>query len=174
MFCNNCGEKISEGAAFCQSCGKAVDNEIIDGNTNSNSVPNNQYGVSPSNYGQVSLYQQPYPQQPYVQQPYGQQTYVTPQPTIVNIQPQPIQTRTLNGFCVAGFALSIAGMFIGAIICGLAATTFSIIGIVTYDENKQNGKWMGLTGVVLGIIDLIIGLFIASLVSVIIDSIGMI
>ena len=176
MFCDNCGKKLMDDAAFCPSCGKALNDDIVDTNeyANNKSVPNNNnpYGnamplAGPApNYGQIPNYgQAPVYQPPYVQQPYVQQPYFAPQPTVVNIQPQPIKTKSLNGFCVAGFAVSIAGIFIGALICGIAAVVFSVIGLVGYDENKHDGKWMGLTGIVIGVIDLIIGLFIASIIA---------
>lgn len=171
MYCENCGHELADNSTFCSNCGKQVSkSEVVDNinninNNANNNANNNVYSnIMPLN-GPSTGYQQP--MAPYHQQPYVQSPYIQPQPTIVNVQPaMNTNVRTVNGFCVASFVTSIAGFFIGALICGIAATVFGIIGIATYDEDRHNAKWMALTGIVLGVIDVIVGIFLVSIIAV--------
>lgn len=151
MFCENCGKQIEDSSAFCPGCGR----QLKDGLAGGGYSPIQPLGnLNQMNSMQPSAYNgQPYPQQPVVQ----------PASTVINVNSASAEdNKSLNGFCVASFALSIAGFFISALICGGAAVVFGIIGVATYDEFKHKGNWMGYTGIVLGIINCIIGIFLVS------------
>lgn len=167
MFCENCGKELDENVSFCPGCGKNLkggqnENAVNNGNSGGNEVYS---GIAPLN-GNGTGYNMPpnMPQMPYVQNPYiqpQQPTYV--QPTIVNMQ-NPVETKSMNGLCIAGFVCSMIGFLFAAIIFGSAGTLFSIIGIATYDEDKHKGKWMGYVGIVAGLVNIVIGIFLTSII----------
>jgi hypothetical protein len=120
----------------------------------------------PPPYGQPPYGQQPYGQQPYGQQPYGQPPYGAQQPPYGQ-QPaygqQPYGAapygawqggndpgRGTSGVSIASFVLALTCCLgIPAIICG-------IIGIRKTGPNGQKGRWMAVTGIVLGAIGTLI------------------
>ena len=56
-----------------------------------------------------------------------------------------------NGFAVTGFILGLVSMPLYAIgIIPILAVIFSIIGLATFDEEKQKNKWMAGVGLALG------------------------
>ena len=109
------------------------------------------YGQPP--YGQQPYGQQPYGQQPYGQQPYGQQPYGQPQygqPQYGAWQGANDAERGTSGVAIAAFVLALTCCLgIPAIICG-------IIGIKKTGPDRQKGRWMAVTGIVLGAIGTLI------------------
>lgn len=94
MFCENCGEKLPEGARFCQICGVPVKTIGVN-NAPAQAQYNNQAAYQqPANRQPIN--QQPINQQPINQQPINQQQ-VNQQP--INKQPanqQPINQQSIN------------------------------------------------------------------------------
>ena len=78
---------------------------------------------------------------------------------------QTTQTNTnksINVCCLLSFIFSIIGIFIFGLPCGIAATILGIIGIATFKEDKQKSKWFGITGLTIGVIEVVImGIFMA-------------
>jgi hypothetical protein len=177
MFCNKCGAELSDDDVFCEKCGNKVgggDNPDVVDNIHTPvqynpSVYNNyrQYGggYNQNPYSQPQYPQNPYPnpyQNPY-QNPYGQ--YPPPvQPTVVNNFNQVVQPKQ-NGWCTASFVVCIVGIFVGAVICGPLAFILGVVGLITFNEKEHNNKWMGIVGVALGVVDLILGIILASVIS---------
>ncbi|HAG04533.1 MAG TPA: hypothetical protein DCG28_03740 [Lachnospiraceae bacterium] len=152
MYCKNCGNKADDTAPFCSHCGKPLNDEILE-----SGAPYSQNGQAP----QLPYMHQPYiPQNPYTQiygQPYQQIPPIPPyiQPTILNFQqPQPI-VPTANGTCTAAFICGLVGFFIMPWIFGIVAIICGIVGIVNFDAVRHNNKWQGITGLVLGIINIL-------------------
>ena len=58
-----------------------------------------------------------------------------------------------KGMSIASMVLGIVGLIIFALPCGILAIIFSILG------KKNGGKGMATAGLVLGIIDVVFGLF---------------
>lgn len=58
-----------------------------------------------------------------------------------------------NGSCVASFILGIISVFAYQIyILPILTIIFGIIGIANYREEYEKNKWMGVTGLILGIL----------------------
>ena len=60
-----------------------------------------------------------------------------------------------NGLALASFILSLVGLIVAGIPCGIAAVVTGILGITKFDSNTQKNKWMAIVGLVLGAIDVI-------------------
>lgn len=68
------------------------------------------------------------------------------------------QELSRSGFAVASFALGLLAVFTyQLIIIPVMAAVFGAIAIAQFDPAKQKGKWMGITGLVLGIIYSLMG-----------------
>lgn len=153
MFCEKCGSELAENAVFCSKCGKKV------GGTENSEV-----------VGVPSAYQQPINNnfqqyggqyQPVQQYPQNIQYPPPVQPTVVNNFTQ-IQQQKQNGWCTASFVVCIVGIFFGAVICGPIAAILGVVGLLTFNDMEHNNRWMGITGIALGIVDLILGIMLAS------------
>lgn len=141
MFCENCGSQIADGSAICPNCGAAVRVSPTTGEA----VPVQPIQATPVQPVQP-VYQQPvqpvYQQQPAYQQPIYQQ------PAAGGSKALAI-TALILGICglvfcwipVFGLLISVAGL---------------IIGILAL--KNPNGKGMGITGFVLSIVGIVIGL----------------
>ena len=92
-FCTNCGAQNDEGSKFCNSCGAPL-----------------QFGqpVQPQAQPAQPEYQQPVYQQPVYQQPQVQPV----QPLYVQPMASNEPSVKKNGFCTAGFVLSLLGIFL--------------------------------------------------------------
>jgi len=67
----------------------------------------------------------------------------------------PIQKKA-NPMCLASFILSLVGLLIAGIPCGIAAVITGIMGIVKFDAENHKFKWMGIVGIIIGIADVIL------------------
>ena len=82
------------------------------------------------------------------------------------------EDKKYNGVGIASFVCGLVGIFYYQFPCGLAALITGIIGIVKFDQSKEKGKWMAITGVVLGALEILcsiillllgLGIFITAL-----------
>ena len=149
MYCSFCGSDITDDSAFCPKCGK----KLGDSDENSRDV------VTDTNYSPIqplgNISMQGNFQQPYIQQPYTQPTPAT----IVNVQPgmpQQMQTTKPNGLCVASFIVSMVGIIVFGIICGIVAVLLGAIGLSTYDEQIHTKRGLGVAGIIVGIVEIVI------------------
>jgi len=63
------------------------------------------------------------------------------------------------------FVLSLVGLVVAGLPCGIAATITGIIGLVKFNPETEKGKWMAITGLIIGILEIVImGLFMTVLV----------
>ena len=122
-FCTNCGAQNDEGAKFCNSCGSPLQS----GQT-----------VQPQAQPVQPVYQQPVYQQP-VQPVYTQ-------PVIEPVQSQPAVKN--NGFCTAGFVLSLLGIFLLGT-TSIFGLIFSIVGLISANKKNQGGKGKAIAGIVM-------------------------
>ena len=82
-----------------------------------------------------------------------QETIQNPvQETIQEPIQEPIQEER-KGLSIASMVLGLVGLVLFAIPCGILAVIFSVIG------KKKGGKGFATAGLILGIIDLVFGLF---------------
>ena len=140
MFCENCGSQIADGSAICPNCGAAVRVSPATGEA----VP-----VAPIQAQPVPARTQSYqqPVQPVYQQPAYQQP-IYQQPAAGGSKGAAI-TALILGICGLVFCwIPIFGLLIS--IAGL------ILGILAF--KNPNGKGMGITGFVLSIVGIVIGL----------------
>ena len=66
------------------------------------------------------------------------------------------EQKRLNACCLISFIFSMIGIFIARLPCGIIATITGIIGVATFNFDKQKGRWMGITGLVVGVIEIIV------------------
>ncbi|MBE5806245.1 MAG: DUF4190 domain-containing protein [Clostridiales bacterium] len=64
--------------------------------------------------------------------------------------------KNFNKQATASLILSLVGLLIAGIPCGIAAVVTGILGITKFDPETQKGKWMAVFGIVLGAIDAIL------------------
>lgn len=78
----------------------------------------------------------------------------------VNKTAEPIIQNVPNadkpGFSIASFVLSIVGLIVAAIPCGLLAIIFGAVGM------KKGMKGLAIAGLIIGIVDVVLGLLIVS------------
>lgn len=120
-----------------------------------------QYGQQPgapeSPYGQQQYGQQPYGQAPYGQAPYGQAPYGQ-QPYGQGYTPWQQGNDAAKG--TDGF--SVASFVTGLICCfGLPAVVLGVVGILRTKDGERKGRWMAITGLVLGVVGAIAWVLIA-------------
>ena len=60
-----------------------------------------------------------------------------------------------NGLGVASFVLSLVGLIIAGIPCGILAIIFGGISIFKFNPETQKNKWMGIAGLIIGIVDIV-------------------
>ena len=146
-FCPNCGSAVNDGAKFCGSCGGALPI------------------ASPQAAKPAPQPVQPQPQ-PVQQQPVSQPVYQ--QPVVIQSQPQPAvivqpaaqpvkasPKEKTNGFCSAGFVLSLLGLFLFGI-TSLFGLLFSIIGLISAGKKKQKGKGKAIAGIIMALLMVIL------------------
>ena len=64
--------------------------------------------------------------------------------------------KKFSVLAIVSFVFALVGIAFAGLPCGLTATITSIIGIVKYKEDKQKGRWMAITGLVIGILEVIV------------------
>ena len=137
-FCPNCGSAYEEGTKFCGSCGSAL--------------PVPQPVQQPVSQPIQPVYQKPV--QPEVQQqvqPVYQQPPVMP--PVQNVQSTNAVRK--NGFCTAGFVLSLLG-FVTAGVTGLFGLIFSIAGIISAKKKQQSGKGKAIAGIIMALVQFLV------------------
>ena len=70
------------------------------------------------------------------------------------------EDKKYNGVGIASFVCGLVGIFYYQFPCGLAALITGIIGIVKFDQSKEKGKWMAITGIILGVLDILCSIII--------------
>lgn len=61
-----------------------------------------------------------------------------------------------NGIALASFILSLIGLIVAGIPCGIAAVITGITALSKFDSETQKNKWMAIFGIVLGILDAVV------------------
>lgn len=71
-------------------------------------------------------------------------------------------SKKFNKLGIVSFVFCIIGIFVAGLPCGLVAMITGIIGTATFKAEKEKGRWMAITGLVAGIIEVIVmALYIA-------------
>ena len=74
-------------------------------------------------------------------------------------QEQPAQVRKYSGKAIAGFVLSLVGILISAIPCGIAGIILSVLGMKETGANGKKGKGLAIAGLAVSIFDIISGVY---------------
>jgi len=64
------------------------------------------------------------------------------------------EKKKVNGLAVAGFVISLVGLFCAGIICGIISVVLSAVALKQIPAKNQGGKGLAVAGLVIGIIDL--------------------
>lgn len=67
--------------------------------------------------------------------------------------------RKNNTAGLVSFIFSLIGIFIMGIPCGIVAVITGIVGIATFKKEEEKNKWMAITGLCVGIADIVLVLF---------------
>ena len=67
-----------------------------------------------------------------------------------------VSPKVNNKAALTSFILSLVGLLVAGIPCGIVAFITGIVGITKFDESKEKNKWMAIFGLVLGIIDVVV------------------
>lgn len=65
-------------------------------------------------------------------------------------------TRVNNKLALTSFVLSLVGLIIAGIPCGIAALITGIIGLTKFDQEKEKNKWMAIVGIIVGVMDAVL------------------
>ena len=69
-----------------------------------------------------------------------------------------------NGLALTSFILGLVGLIIAGIPCGICAIIFGGVGIAKFKPDTQKNKWMAITGLILGIVDVVATILILPMV----------
>lgn len=72
--------------------------------------------------------------------------------------------RKNNGMALTSFILGLVGLFICGIPCGICAVIFGGVGMAKFNPETQKNKWMAITGLILGIVDVVGAILVLPLV----------
>ena len=78
-----------------------------------------------------------------------------------NVGPVPNQrydgNKKINSLALVSFITSLVGLFwFAGLICGIIAIVSGIVGLARFDEKTESCKWMGIVGIIIGVVDVFI------------------
>lgn len=68
------------------------------------------------------------------------------------------EKKKLNIFGFFSFIFSIVGILIAGIFIGIGSIILGIIGIYTFEKEKQKYRWMAIAGICLGVVAILGGI----------------
>ena len=68
---------------------------------------------------------------------------------------QNVGTRKQNSMALTSFILSLVGLIVAGLPCGIVAIIIGIIGLVKFDATKEKGKGFAIAGLIVGVIDVV-------------------
>ena len=78
-----------------------------------------------------------------------------------NVAEQPVQTKAkFSGLAIAGFVLSLVGLIIFGIPCGVMGIIFTSISFKEISTKNLRGKGLAIAGLVISILDVVLTLMI--------------
>ena len=142
MTCKYCNSENVENSKFCSNCGHKLEEDI-------QKIEDKQESISEDMAVQKT-------EQPVQQTVVAQQTTNVQPQSFVNEQSSQIQTnQAYCKFSVAAFVISLIGIFVGAIICGIIGCTFASIALKDSDKNPElKGRGMAIAALIISIIDI--------------------
>ena len=76
----------------------------------------------------------------------------------VNYQAPKNEAIKYSGLSIAGFIVSLAGLLIFAVPCGVVSVILSALGLKEVNDKKLKGNGFAISGLVVGIVDILFGL----------------
>ena len=67
-----------------------------------------------------------------------------------------IENKKLNVCCLLSFIFSMIGILMFGLPCGIASTILGIIGLATFNPKHQYAKWLGITGLCVGAVEVVL------------------
>ena len=67
-----------------------------------------------------------------------------------------IRSKKNNNNALLSFIFSLIGIIVAGLPCGLVAIITGCIGISKFNSEEEKGKWMAITGIIIGAIDVIV------------------
>ena len=130
MYCFKCGKEIPDSSAFCPFCG-----------TRQESVP--QAAAGPAAPSPAAADPEPAAVPP-------RTDYAQP------INQSPIRKAQYNLLCILGLVISAISLFFNYFgLVGLGGTIVSVIGLIHCNRKKENGRILGVLGVIFGAFSII-------------------
>lgn len=151
--CKNCGAQIAEEAKFCPQCGTPAAESIQTAEIANEQTVNTQI---PPNSINNNTYNTAGAQPNYTAQNLNAQNYNA----VPNYTYQPYQIQKTNGMCIAGFIVSLVGMFSIPLISGIVGIILSIIGVKKVNISNEKGKGFGIAGIIVGAVNILVGIII--------------
>ena len=68
---------------------------------------------------------------------------------------QNVGTRKQNSMALTSFILSLVGLIVAGLPCGIVAVILGIVGLVKFDATKEKGKGFAIAGLIVGVIDVV-------------------
>ena len=68
---------------------------------------------------------------------------------------QNVGQRKQNSMALTSFIIALVGLLVAGLPCGIVAIVLGIVGLVKFDATKEKGKGFAITGLVVGVIDVI-------------------
>lgn len=75
----------------------------------------------------------------------------------------PPSVNKYSGKSIAGFVASLVGILVAALPCGIVGVTFSALGMKEIDTYSYKGKGLAISGLVISIVDIVLGLIFLGL-----------
>ncbi len=66
-----------------------------------------------------------------------------------------IRSKKNNNNALLSFIFALIGIVFAGLPCGLVAVVTGCIGISKFNSEEEKGKWMAITGIIIGAIDVI-------------------
>ncbi len=127
MICKFCGQAINDGDKFCSFCGAPVNEQTTETNADIDAK------VDDNNSNKDDA--------------------IKDDTIVIDTPKQDIQNRKFSAFSIAGFIVSLIGIFCFAIICGSIGLVLSGIGLG--EAKIKRGKGLAIAGLVIGILDVL-------------------
>lgn len=67
-----------------------------------------------------------------------------------------IRSKKNNNNALLSFIFALIGIVFAGLPCGLVAVVTGCIGISKFNSEEEKGKWMAITGLIIGAIDVVV------------------
>lgn len=64
--------------------------------------------------------------------------------------------KKFNTVSIVSIVFCIVGIFVAGLPCGIVAVITGIIGTATFKADKEKGRWMAITGLIIGVLEVIV------------------